>query len=145
MIFTLFYYLVSRLPRRPLKIFPVTFKISVNILKSFLPGIIYLFFCCALIIFIPSVSVFQRPRSPLANLAPVWGPLTAFHLCCRISGEAESRWMPCPSPLHISKHLTKKVSIIYFLSVDKESEIERGQMTSLTHRGNQWHSQRQIS
>lgn len=40
--------------------------------------------------------------------------------------------MPCPSHLHISKLLTKKVSIIYYLAVDKESEIKRGQMTSLT-------------
>jgi len=46
---------------------------------------------------------------------------------------AESRWMPCPSPLYISKHIKKKVSSIYPLSVDKESEIEGGQMTSLTH------------
>jgi len=65
------------------------------------------------------------------------GPFTAFSLCCEISGEAESRRMPCPSPLHISKRLTKKVSITYSLSVGKESEIEGGQVTSLTHQGNQ--------
>lgn len=129
---------VSRFPRRPLKSLYETFKISVDILKSYLLGIIY--FCFDVLLLFPSVSVFQTACFALADLAPRWGPLNAFHLCCKISREAESRWMPCSSLQHVSKHLTKKVSIIFFLSVDKDSETEREQMASLTYQGNQWHS-----
>lgn len=114
--------------RRPFKIFHGTLKIFGVILKSFLPGIGYLWFWSALIIFF---SFCFLETAFLSSLA------LRLHSICTATSlgilRAESRWMPCPSPLYISKHIKKKVSSIYPLSVDKESEIEGGQMTSLTH------------